>query len=101
MGKGEPRHVVRNRVVLVNICCFVSDPTSYNMAPGAQRATKLLLQVPRTAVGRVWSLNVEKLGKSDQKILIGHLRAKTTIEWIVVKSVWFSGCFRDSLDEKI
>ena len=34
MGKGEPRHVVRNKVVLVNIC-FVSDPTSYNMAPGA------------------------------------------------------------------
>ena len=31
----EPRHVVRNKVVLVNICCFVSDPTSYNVAPGA------------------------------------------------------------------
>lgn len=52
-----------------------------------QRATKLLLEVSRTAVGRFWSLKVERLGKSDPKILIKHLRAKTTIDWIVVKSV--------------
>ena len=30
MGKGEGRHVVRNKVMLVNVCCVVSDPTSYN-----------------------------------------------------------------------
>ena len=30
MGKGKGRHVVRNKVVLVNLCCVVSDPTSYN-----------------------------------------------------------------------
>ena len=47
----------------------------------------MLLEVPRNAVGRVWSLKVEKLRKSDPKILIGHLRAKTTWDWIVVKSV--------------
>ena len=48
---------------------------------------KPLLEVPKTAVGRVWSLKVEKLGKSDPKILIGHHRTKTTIDWIAVKSV--------------
>ena len=30
MGKGKGRCVVRNKVLLVNICCVVSDPTSYN-----------------------------------------------------------------------
>ena len=30
MGNGEGRHVVRNKAMLVNICCVVSDPTSDN-----------------------------------------------------------------------
>ena len=83
-GKGKGRHVVRNIKCCVGehlLCCLC------NMVPGMQRATKLLLEVSRTAVGRFWSLKVERLGKSDPKILIKHLRSKTTIDWIVVKSV--------------
>ena len=42
MGKGKARCVVRNKVVSVNICCVVSDPTSYNW-PRA-RATTLKVE---------------------------------------------------------
>ena len=36
-GKGERRHIVLNKVVLVNICCVVSDPTSYNTTRAVRR----------------------------------------------------------------
>ena len=35
--KGKRRHVVLNKVVLVNICCVVSDPTSYNATSAVRR----------------------------------------------------------------
>ena len=37
MGKGDRRHVVLNKVVLVNICCVVSDQTSYNTTSPVRR----------------------------------------------------------------
>ena len=36
-GKGERRHVLLNKVVLVNICCVVFDSISYNTTRAVSR----------------------------------------------------------------